>query len=797
MKNFMLRCKDHQAIKEGTILAASFILPMILLHLIFQGMGFYPSGEKSVLIMDMQGQYVEFFSSLKDIIGGDNSIFFNWSRSMGGNYIGLFAYYIASPLSLITLFFDTESLPLGVYLLTLLKIGASGLTFAIYTEYGLARKKGQFGTLLFSISYALISYNVVYSMCLMWLDGVIMLPLILLGIEQLVKKQKGTLYLISLAILFFSSYYTSYMVGIFAALYLAFRLITEWERGQGRNLAKIFMQFALNTILAFCFTAPIIIPTIRDLFDGKLSSGITIPGWEPKFDFTDFWNKLFTGQYDSITNDGLPSVYCGILILILAAIYLFQKRKWRERLGSIALLAFLAFSFYFSNLDFIWHGFQYPNWFPYRYAFLFSFVLIYMAVNAFAAIEIPKKKTYKNLYFVLTAIAVIIASINMSQNAKSMIDGLDQEFHYSDLKSYTEFIKSTKPLIASIQEKDSGFYRIEKNYEYSKNDAMLLGYHGMTHYSSTYNAYVNETTRQLGLAQTWFWNSGYGSTPVLDSIFDVKYILFNQQVPNLYNKLTTNEYNITAYENPDVLPIAFAAGHKKNPVFSADDPFQNQNNLLNCLAETNQNYFYPVVFNKTNREGGWDYTFTATSSHPVYLKMQPNDFDYADVYVNGEFAGNYFTSETSGILYLGQFKKGQQITVQCNTTNASAYAEYIYELDAEAYKQTMSQLKQGGIKLTDRGSGTLTGEITLDSGQNIFTSIPYSNGMKVKVDGEVVEGFRFAGAFLMIPAEAGTHTIEFSYQSPGFSTGILLFIIATLFTIFLYLLQRKKQWHIL
>ena len=237
-------------------------------------------------------------------------------------------------------------------------------------------------------------------------------------------------------------------------------------------------------------------------------------------------------------------------------------------------------------------------------------------IHIFAAIEIPKKKTYKNLYFVLTAIAVIIASINMSQNAKSMIDGLDQEFHYSDLKSYTEFIKSTKPLIASIQKKDSGFYRIEKNYEYSKNDAMLLGYHGMTHYSSTYNAYVNETTRQLGLAQTWFWNSGYGSTPVLDSIFDVKYILFNQQVPNLYNKLTTNEYNITAYENPDVLPIAFAAGHKKNPVFSADDPFQNQNNLLNCLAETNQNYFYPVVFNKTNR--------AVSYTHLDVYKRQPS-----------------------------------------------------------------------------------------------------------------------------------------------------------------------------
>ena len=87
------------------IYGLSFGLPIVILLLVLKHQGFYPFGGKTLFIMDMKDQYLEFFASLRNVISGDDSLFLSWSRSMGGNYLGLFAYYIASPLSFLTIFF--------------------------------------------------------------------------------------------------------------------------------------------------------------------------------------------------------------------------------------------------------------------------------------------------------------------------------------------------------------------------------------------------------------------------------------------------------------------------------------------------------------------------------------------------------------------------------------------------------------------------------------------------------------------------------------------------------------------
>ncbi len=166
----------------------AFLLPAFLLLAMFSALGFYPFGEKALLIMDMNDQYIHFFASLKDLVSGDNSLFFSWSKAMGQNYIGLFAYYLASPLSFLTLFFGNEILPLGIFVLTVLKISLCGLTFSVYLSQ--AFDENRTFKLFFTTCYALMSYNLVYSLSLMWLDAVIYLPIILLGIESIIKGKK-------------------------------------------------------------------------------------------------------------------------------------------------------------------------------------------------------------------------------------------------------------------------------------------------------------------------------------------------------------------------------------------------------------------------------------------------------------------------------------------------------------------------------------------------------------------------------------------------------------------------------
>ena len=65
-------------------------------------------------------------------------------------------------------------------------------------------------------------------------------------------------------------------------------------------------------------------------------------------------------------------------------------------------------------------------------------------------------------------------------NSEAMIKGLDGQFGYKDVSEYQEFYRQTETALSNVPA-DQEMCRIEKDYEYSKNDALLFGYNGITH----------------------------------------------------------------------------------------------------------------------------------------------------------------------------------------------------------------------------------------------------------------------------------------------------------------------------
>lgn len=785
-------------LQKGILFALSFFVPLIVMLAVFISRDFYPFGDKTLFIMDMKGQYVEFFASLRYLFRGDDSLFFSWSRSMGGNFLGLFAYYVASPLSFLTVFFPLEKLTVGILLLTLIKIGLCGLSFAWYASWLWKEYAEEDGNrwsclliLIFSVSYALISYNMVYSLCLMWLDGVILLPMVLLGVEKILKGDRGLHYTLALAAIFICNYYTGYMVGIFTAIYMVYRVICLVNREQVKIYLQRTLRFTCATFLAFGLSAPLILPVVKDLMQGKLASAKYMPDTKVNFEFAGLFGKLKNGVYDSITNTGLPAIYCGYLILALLLIFFFlRKISIREKVGAVLILGILGCSLYYTKLDIAWHGFQYPTWFPYRYAFLVSFFMIYMAFRSGCrlwAVLSQKSQTWKKgargplLPVCITVVLVGVIGVELGINGKALLTGLENEFGYDMQQDYEAFLQKEKPLTDQIAKEDQSFYRINAAFEYSKNDAMLFGYRGMTHYSSTFHAAVNSLTPKLGIAQSHIWNSGYGSNAMLDSLFAVKYILEDGGVPSSYEAAGSGA-GAAAYRNPHALSIAYSAPMVgTEPNVETGDPFQNQNAFLNMIAGTETAYFTELPYTIDQPDHTWSYTFTADSDNPVYLYMRPNSNSWADVFVNDSWVGNYFSTETVCSLYLGNFQEGEQVTVRVVPSSpVSVNFAAIGELHMELLEPTLEQLRQGNLEITDHRSGKLSGKITVGENQTIMTSIPYDSGWTVKVDGKKAEVGKYADTFLTVQAEPGEHEISFSYVSPGFGMGMVLFAAAVI-----------------
>ncbi|MBQ1962808.1 MAG: YfhO family protein, partial [Clostridia bacterium] len=194
------------------------ILPAILMYLMYLAKGIHPFGDGCVLVLDLNGQYVWFFEALRNFVKGDADLLYSFSRSLGGEFLGMYAYYLASPLSYLLALFPRDRMLEGLLFLFLLKTAICGGTFGYYMHKTLKEPK-PIATVIFSLFYALSAYAVVQQHNTMWIDALMWLPLITLGIEELIKHGQFKRYTIFLALTLLSNFYIGYMVCIYCLLY--------------------------------------------------------------------------------------------------------------------------------------------------------------------------------------------------------------------------------------------------------------------------------------------------------------------------------------------------------------------------------------------------------------------------------------------------------------------------------------------------------------------------------------------------------------------------------------------------
>ncbi len=394
----------------------AFFLPAALMFAIYAALGTYPFGESSVLVLDLNGQYVYFFEALRDLVYGEGDFLYSFGRALGGEFLGIYAYYLASPLSYIVCLFPKHAILEALYTMFVIKCGLCGLTFGYYM-HKTGKVKGKSATVMFATMYALCAYNVVYQHNTMWIDCVILLPLVALGIEKLISERKYMLFTISLALAILSNYYIGFMMCIFVLAYSVYYYfsIPKTESnlfGERFHFPRSVMRVAIFSLIAIAISMIITLPAVYALSFGKddfqtagldISNPIALienfkknPHFKltQRFDFIDLFGKFFAGAYDTVRPDGLPNVYSGMLALILLPLYfLNSKRPKSERIGTALFIVFFILCFNFNPVDMAWHGFAIPNWLNYRYSFMLSFILIVAARRAYDSLEANGPRT--------------------------------------------------------------------------------------------------------------------------------------------------------------------------------------------------------------------------------------------------------------------------------------------------------------------------------------------------------------------------------------------------------------------
>ena len=662
-RNFGTVIKEHLGYARNSVryfgkinsqMIWSFLIPLLVLLNAYFLFGVWPVGEESVLALDLNGQYVFFYDHMYDVLGGNAELSYSWSRNLSGEFMGVLGYYLASPFNFLVWMFPRTMILEGLLVMMVVKVGAIGLAMSIYLTY--AKRCNKLSTIIFSVSYALCAYTIVQTMNPMWLDGVMILPLICLGIERFIEQGKFRLLVFSLIYAFVTCFYIGFMLAIFSALYFLYYLCCAKNPKVYEHLLAKFLGFAACGIGAAMCSCAMILPVYESLANGKFAFSTPDYSLVSNFNLINLLDKILPNSYDTVRMEGMPFIYCGVItILFIPAYFLLKKIERRERIAGAILLLALIISMYIKPVDMMWHGGQLPNWLPYRYSFMVSFLLCSFAATAFSNLKHISRRTLgvtaagwfaimvyqesldhvwpklkdgldvlPDIEAILPAMLILIAiSIFVIQlkdrfnpNFKKTASGIfavllilmvtseafyntyfqikkqDRDIVYSNHDTYLDYIPEVREAVEEIKANDDGFYRIEKLFHRNVNDPMALNIAGLSHSSSTLNAKPIQLLKNLGFTSRSHYTRYSGATYITSSLFGVKYEL---SVEGNTAAAVREGKEIIVTENENVMPIAYLASDKILDVtLTEKDPFTAQSELLSALIGTSDNYYKRV-----------------------------------------------------------------------------------------------------------------------------------------------------------------------------------------------------------
>ena len=370
-------------------LGLAFLLPFVGMLFVMLVSGYEPFGQYSMLYSDMYHQYYPFFVEFRRVLRSGGSLLYSWNVGLGMDYLGLISYYLASPLNLLSVLVPEGWVLEYFSLMMPVKLGLAGLFFAIFLKQ--LFRKDDFSISIFGGFYGVCAWALGFQWNIMWLDTFALLPLVVLGMVSLLRDQKFILYTLSLFLAVFANYYIGFFVCIFIFLLFFIYEICRWQ-GWKKFFGDL-CRIALFSLLAIGMTAILELPAFAALQTtqssvNKFPEGfrLNIADSHTVFGLLDAMRQVAGNMGGAVKpnfKEGLPNLYCGVGTILLASLFLLSDEvKRRDKICSLFLLVFFNISFIIRQLDYIWHGFHFTNMIPYRFSFLYSFVMLYMAYRA-------------------------------------------------------------------------------------------------------------------------------------------------------------------------------------------------------------------------------------------------------------------------------------------------------------------------------------------------------------------------------------------------------------------------------
>ena len=461
---------------------------------------------------------------------------------------------------------------------------------------------------------------------------------------------------------------------------------------------------------------------------------------------------------------------------------------WKNDIPTVLLLLGLAGMV-------LWRGQEYTS--------LYSMVLDLICIVVFAVMVYLYQISQSELKPVFLLVAGLLHVGCLYYNSYCYMEALPYEER--DLEGY---IRQMEPVLEQITKTEEDFYRMEKKFYYSNNDAMLFSVPGLSHFSSTEKEEKKEWMHRLGYTNNnnfWVYYDK-GSTIAAESLLGVRYVMDKEQRKDTDYILYGQDDGIEIYYNPYALSLGFLAKDigeiQEENVFDFQNQFYqkatgSKDNILKIIETTQNQGTVSGMDNGADSSSDRNYyEITMEQDAPLYGYFY-NGTDI-EIYVNGKFVKDHLNNYGNGIVPLGYFQAGDKVQVEMKGQCDSMFAFQ----DMEVFKNQIEQLKNQSMYLYNHEEDHIEGENhSQDSNQYLVLSIPYEEEWQVQVDHKSVKTEKAYGGLLAVKVEEGIHAVSLQYETTGFSysiwvslgsIGIYLLMIA----VWVWKKQRSRSYEI-
>ncbi len=546
--------------KERSLLWLSAAISVVLMIVVFKAARRFPGDEHIFMVGDYFVQFMNYIVMFWRKLLSGNGILYSFDVGLGAATLEQYAFYGFSPFNFV--FVIIKNTDIAAFVLFLLKVAAIASSMHLFLRQAIKLKECT--SLFFSISYALCAYVMNYYFCIVLIDYLYMLPIVMLMLVRFFRTGKWYGLAFTYGVTFTIAYYGGYMIGIFSFVCFICMLLTGKCDIDKKKIVKLF--FVAVTI-AVMISAVVTLPTAAAIISGH--GGNAYKGVELRLFIWDIIADMYPLRKIGV-NSVLPSVYSGLPVLFFVMAYFRDTtRGIRVRIIGAIPLIFLSACSVIEPFYIMMHGFDAPDGYHFRFAYLFAFYMILLA--AIKAKENCMSLDKKTIIIVAAVypLVVFLGKLTLPEDVYEMDTlrmGLVELMIVAYYFTFLSKIKNKSVLIGTIfvlelftnayfaitpdkqtlirwketydlwltqgekaiteieaQEEDDEFYRINYRDGMWNNDSMFFGFHGLGYFSSMEQVQTRKTLKKLGYSTSDRVVVERGGSPFTEMIFAQKY----------------------------------------------------------------------------------------------------------------------------------------------------------------------------------------------------------------------------------------------------------------------------------